>query len=99
MKITIEAEPKEIADLIVALQDQHISKAVFKVAAPRVINGNDLKKYIGNAISTSLDALGSANCDTAPKGWNMNDWLIEWWISIPFHREITSFHHQYQFDQ
>lgn len=46
MKITIETEPKEIADLIAALQGQQISKVKFRLATPKKISAEGLSAYI-----------------------------------------------------
>ena len=45
MKITIETEPKEIADLIAALQGQQISKVKFRLATPKKISAEGSVSY------------------------------------------------------
>ena len=56
MKIIIEAEAKEIADLIVALQGQHINQKIFKMTTHDTVRVKDLKKCIEDTLSTVFDS-------------------------------------------
>lgn len=54
MKIVIKAEPKEIADLIVALQGQQDSKQRIELSVPDNIDVSSLLTYITNCCGDYL---------------------------------------------